>query len=107
MPDVDIDFYNREGVLELFKHTSATIIKDSKHEKHKTGIYFHDIPVNPITKNASLDYKKAEGRGYFKIDLLNVNVYKNIKSEQELVELMIKEPDWEMLKNSNLTNFFI
>ena len=71
MPDVDIDFYNREGVLELFKHTSATIVKDNKHEKHKTGIYFHDIPVNPITKNASLDYKKAEGRGYFKIDLLN------------------------------------
>jgi|TARA_B100000809_G_C15071222_1_gene506091 hypothetical protein len=104
MPDVDIDFYNREGVLELFKHTSATIIKDSKHEKHKTGIYFHDIPVNPITKNASLDYKKAEGRGYFKIDLLNVNVYKNIKSEKELVQLMITEPDWEMLKNSTIVD---
>ena len=60
--------------------------------------------VNPITKNASLDYKKAEGRGYFKIDLLNVNVYKNIKSEKELVELMITEPDWEMLKNSTIVD---
>jgi hypothetical protein len=45
------------------------------------------------------DYKKAEDRGYFKIDCLNVNIYKNIKSEQELVELMIKEPDWDMLKD--------
>ena len=104
MPDVDIDFYDREGVLQLFKHTPATIVKKDMHEKHKTGIYFHDVPVNPITKHSSLDYKQAEDRGYFKIDLLNVSIYKDIKSEQELVELMIEEPDWDMLKNSNVVD---
>ena len=81
MPDVDIDFYDRQGVLDLFKHTPATIVKNDTHERHKTGIYFHDIPVNPNTKGSSIDYKKAEGRGYFKIDVLNVNIYKDIKSE--------------------------
>ena len=30
MPDVDIEFYDRDGVLKLFKHTPATIIKDNK-----------------------------------------------------------------------------
>ena len=104
MPDVDIDFYDREGVLQLFKHTPATIVKKDMHEKHKTGIYFHDVPVNPITKHSSLDYKQAEDRGYFKIDLLNVSIYKDIKSEQELVELMIEEPDWDMLKDSNVVD---
>jgi len=99
MPDVDIDFHNREGVLSLFRHTPATIVKDGKHEKHKTGIYFHDIPVNPTTQHSSLDYKVAEGRGYFKVDLLNVSIYEKVKSEKDLVELMIKEPDWEMLKD--------
>ena len=44
MPDVDIDFYDRDGVLKLFKHTPATIIKDDKTEKHKTGVYFHAVP---------------------------------------------------------------
>ena len=102
MPDVDIDFHDREGVLQLFKHTPATMVKDQIHEKHKTGVYFHDIPVNPISKHASLDYKKAEERGYFKIDLLNVSVYKDIKSEQELVELMIEEPDWDILKDATV-----
>ena len=102
MPDVDIDFHDREGVLQLFKHTPATMVKDQIHEKHKTGVYFHDIPVNPISKHASLDYKKAEQRGYFKIDLLNVSVYKDIKSEQELVELMIEEPDWDILKDATV-----
>tara|TARA_E500000331_G_scaffold152494_1_gene148441 strand:+ start:1639 stop:2241 length:603 start_codon:yes stop_codon:yes gene_type:complete len=97
MPDVDIDFINRDEVLKLFEHTPATIIKQDKTEKHKTGVYFHKIPKNPVTGHASFDYKKAEERGYFKIDCLNVSIYKDIKSEEQLVELMIKEPDWRIL----------
>ena len=102
MPDVDIDFFDRDGVLKLFKHTPASIIKDDKIEKHKTGVYFHAVPTHPVTGNSTLDYKKAEDRGYFKIDCLNVNIYKNVKSEQELVELMIEEPDWDMLKDTKV-----
>jgi DNA polymerase III alpha subunit len=99
MPDVDIDFYDREQALKLFKNTPASIIKDDTIEKHKTGVYFHNTPVDPITGYSSLDYKKAEERGYFKIDCLNVSIYKDIMSETELVELMIQEPDWDMLKD--------
>ena len=99
MPDVDIDFFDRDGVLKLFKHTPATIEKEDKVEKHKTGVYFHAVPEHPVTGHASLDYKKAEDRGYFKIDCLNVNIYKYVSSEQELVELMIQEPDWDMLED--------
>ena len=102
MPDVDIDFYDRDGILKLFKHAPASIIKDDKIEKHKTGVYFHAVPTDPIDGQATLDYKKAEERGYFKIDCLNVNIYKDVKSEQELVELMIQEPDWEMLKDATV-----
>lgn len=102
MPDVDVDFFDRDAVLKLFKHTPASMIKDGKTEKHKTGVYFHAVPEHPVTGNATLDYKEAENRGYFKIDMLNVNIYKNVKSEQELVELMIQEPDWEMLKDPKI-----
>ena len=98
MPDVDIDFFDRDNTLKLFKHTPASMIKDGKSEKHKTGVYFHAVPEHPVTGHASLDYKNAEDRGYFKIDCLNVNIYKDVKSEQELVELMIQEPDWDVLK---------
>ena len=102
MPDVDIDFFDRDNTLKLFKHTPASIIKDGKSEKHKTGVYFHAVPEHPVTRHASLDYKQAEDRGYFKIDCLNVNIYKDVKSEQELVELMIQEPDWDMLKDPKI-----
>jgi len=99
MPDVDIDFFDRDNTLKLFKHSPASIIRNDKMEKHKTGVYFHATPVHPVSGISTLDYKEAEERGYFKIDCLNVNIYKDVKSEQELVELMIQEPDWDMLKD--------
>ena len=64
MPDVDIDFFDRDNTLKFFKHTPASIIKDGKSEKHKTGVYFHAVPEHPVTGHASLDYKDAEDRGY-------------------------------------------
>ena len=93
MPDVDIDFANRDHALKLFKHVPASIIKDEEIEKHKTGVYFQEVPVDPMLNSCSFDYKRAEERGYFKIDLLNVNLYEAIKTEQQLVELMLEEPD--------------
>jgi DNA polymerase III alpha subunit len=104
MPDVDIDFANREQALKLFKHVPAAIIKDEEIEKHKTGVYFQAVPVDPINNCCSFDYKRAEERGYFKIDLLNVNLYEGIKTEQELVELMLEEPDWNMLKDKTIVD---
>ena len=104
MPDVDIDFFDRDRALKLFKHTPASIIKDDTIEKHKTGVYFHNIPTDPVSGYSSLDYKKAEDRGYFKIDCLNVNIYKAVESEEELVRLMIEEPDWNMLKDKTVVD---
>lgn len=104
MPDVDIDFANREQALKLFKHVPASIIKDEEIEKHKTGVYFQEVPVDPMLGSCSFDFKKAEERGYFKIDLLNVNLYEGIKTEQELVELMLEEPDWNMLKDKTIVD---
>tara|TARA_B100001175_G_C19286680_1_gene531525 strand:- start:69 stop:668 length:600 start_codon:yes stop_codon:yes gene_type:complete len=104
MPDVDIDFFDRDKALKLFKHRPASIIKEETIEKHKTGVYFHDIPTDPVTGHASIDYKKAEDRGYFKIDCLNVSIYKDIKSEEELVKLMIQEPDWTMLQDKKIVD---
>lgn len=104
MPDVDIDFFDRDKALKLFKHTPASMIKDDNIEKHKTGVYFHNIPVDPVSGHSTLDYKLAEQRGYFKIDCLNVSIYKAVESEEHLVKLMIEEPNWEMLKDKKIVD---
>ena len=104
MPDVDIDFFDRDKTLKLFKHTPASMIREGKIEKHKTGVYFHATPKHPVSGQSTLDYKEADERGYFKIDCLNVNLYKEIKSEEELVELMIQTPDWDILQDKKIVD---
>jgi hypothetical protein len=94
--DIDIDFADREQVLDLLNVTPASIIRDGKLTKHNTGVYVTDIPVDPFVGSASLDYNVAEDRGYMKLDLLNVHVYKQVKSEEHLIKLM-QEPDWAKL----------
>ena len=99
LPDIDLDFANRDEVLKLLKHIPAGMIKDHRLVKHNTGVYVQDIPVDPITGIASIDYKDAEDRKYFKLDFLNVAIYDNIQSEAHHTELMTKEPDWSKLQD--------
>lgn len=94
--DIDIDFGDRDQVIRLLDVTPASILRDNKLVKHNTGVYATDVPVDPFTGQASLDHNAAEDRGYIKLDFLNVNLYKQIKDEAHLIELM-REPDWAKL----------
>ena len=96
--DIDIDFGNRDDILKHIKHISAAMRNVSPIRKHATGVHVSDIPYDAINDMANIDYTEAEERGYFKLDLLNVHIYNFVRDEQHLQELM-KEPDWDMLKN--------
>ena len=96
--DVDIDFGDRDKLLQLIKHTSAAMRNANPMRKHATGIYVTDIPYDPINDMAAIDYVVAEQRGYFKLDLLNVHVYSQVRDEKHLVELMA-DPDWSKLND--------
>jgi hypothetical protein len=95
--DIDIDVANRDQALVVLEHTAASIIRDNKNAKHNTGVYFTPIPVDPFTGRSSVDYEAAEARGYVKVDVLNVGLYQQIKSEQHLQQLMQQEPEWDRL----------
>ena len=92
--DIDIDFPDRKKILDIIKHIPARL-EDGK--KHNTGVYCHEIPYNPITDTASIDYKSAEERGYFKIDFLNVGAYVGVRDELHLTQLLDTEPLWDLL----------
>ena len=94
--DVDLDFADREQVISLLNVTQASILRNGEMVKHNTGVYATDIPQDPFTAQASIDYDVAEDRGYVKLDFLNVNLYKQVRDEAHLIELM-REPDWAKL----------
>jgi len=104
MMDIDIDFADRTQVLDIIKHIKASRVDNDKAVVHNTGVYLQSIPHDPITNLASIEYKQAEARGYFKIDFLNVSVYKNIKNEEHLLFLMNQEPLWDLLLENDFTD---
>jgi DNA polymerase III alpha subunit len=104
MPDIDIDFLDREQALDLFDHVVASRTEDGKIVKHNTGVYLHDVPINAVEGLCSVPYDQAEEQGFFKLDFLNVGLYKGIRDEQHLVELMNQEPLWALLEEDDFTD---
>lgn len=92
--DIDIDFPDRDAVLGLLQHRVARLPTG---KKHNTGIYVTEVPHNPLDGVSTIDYKQAEARGYFKIDFLNVSIYKDVRDDNHLTALTKKEPIWELL----------
>lgn len=96
--DIDIDFGDRDQLLKLIPHTRAAMRNANPIRHHATGVYVTDIPYDPVRDIASIDYVEADKRGYFKLDLLNVHVYQQVRDEQHLFDLM-REPDWSRLND--------
>ena len=97
LPDIDIDFADRTEALKLFKHVPARL----KNRKHNTGVYFHRVPSNPFTNICTVEHTDADSMGFFKLDLLNLTIYKDIKDDEHLTELMEREPIWELLAHED------
>lgn len=104
MPDIDIDFENRDRALDCFKHIRASRMDNNHLVKHNTGVYFHSVPLNAEKNVCSVPYDQAEDRGYFKIDFLNVGIYKGIRDEEHLIELMNQEPLWDLLEQDDFVS---
>jgi hypothetical protein len=95
--DIDIDFANRNSILELIKHTPAMHRVDGQIRRHNSGVYVTDIPQDKINQCAAIDYEVAEQRGYFKIDFLNMSVYQHIRDQDHYNQLLNTEPNWQRL----------
>jgi hypothetical protein len=100
MPDIDIDFADRNVILSQINHRVAKL---ETGKKHNTGVYVTECPHNPVDNLSTIEHKTAEERGYFKLDFLNVSIYKDVKDEAHLQELMEKEPLWELLEHEDFS----
>jgi hypothetical protein len=95
--DIDIDVPDRNRVLSLIRHTAASRESNGTIRRHNSGIYVTDIPWDPVNECAALNYATADQRGYFKIDLLNMSVYQQIRDTEHYEQLLAQSPDWQRL----------
>ena len=104
MPDIDIDFVDRNSALQLFKHIPASRIDNDRLVKHNTGVYLHNVPTSAVEAVCSVPYDHAVAEEYFKIDFLNVGIYKGVRDETHLIQLMETEPLWDLLEQEEFVN---
>jgi hypothetical protein len=95
--DIDIDLADRDQLLQLIRAIPARQVNQEQVRRHNSGIYVTDIPWDPINVCAAIDYETAEQRGYFKIDFLNMSVYKLIQSPEHYQEMLDRVPPWQRL----------
>ena len=95
--DIDIDFADREQILNLVQHIPARQIIQNQIRRHNSGVYVTAMPYDPVNNCAAIDYKTAEQRGYFKIDFLNMSVYHLIKNPDHYKEMLTITPPWDRL----------
>ena len=95
--DIDIDFSDRNQILNLIRHIPARQIVQKQVRRHNSGVYVTAIPYDPVNECAAIDYESAEQRGYFKIDFLNMSVYQLIKSPKHYTEMLAATPPWNRL----------
>ena len=103
--DVDLDCFGRDKILEGIECIFGRIDRpNNKVEKHPTGVYFQNIPRDPTTNISTLDHRIASDYGYFKIDVLNVNLYEDVRNEEHLLELINREPPWDFFEYKEITD---
>ena len=100
--DIDIDVSDNKSVRELLGAIRASIVEHSELKPHIVGLYFQHIPVDMITGLAAIPYKEAEEYGYYKFDLLNLNILDNFTSKKQIRELLKLKPNWKLLQDPNI-----
>lgn len=96
--DIDIDCQNRNKILSLINHIPASL---QNNKKHPSGVYAQNVPINPSTGYALVDF---HNNTFQKIDFLNLDILSNFLSNKMLLYYMEKEPKWELLLCQDILN---
>jgi hypothetical protein len=103
--DIDIDLKSDFDPRQVFDCvTPASMFRNGELSKHICGVYFQDIPTDPITELAAIPYETAEELGYFKIDFLHSSAYDYFQSREEILTLLDIDPKWELLQMPSVVN---
>lgn len=105
--DIDIDLQTSFRPETLFPEWVKACIFDMKTQTikpHPCGVYPQNIPKDPVTGLCAIPYDAAEKIGYTKLDFLHLSIYDYFQSREEILELMEKEPDWNLLLSPSVVS---
>lgn len=100
--DIDIDISPKTDIDKIFNIIHASQIEKNELKKHLVGVYFQNIPADNITGLSAIPYKDAENMGYYKIDMLHLNLLSKFESKEQMRNLLKKEPKWDLLEQREI-----
>jgi DNA polymerase III alpha subunit len=104
LADIDIDVQTSFNPTDIFNVVQASMIQNGIIRKHPVGVYFQNIPQDPISKLAAIPYEYTDEFDYFKVDFLHLSILDMFDSKQQIRLLLKKEPDWELLKDPEIVS---
>lgn len=107
LPDVDVDVRDRPHALAGSNYVRASLLQDGDLRPHNTGVFYQNIPVDPVSGLASFYSGKKGGdlaseMGYFKLDIIPSNAYKLVESPEDMDELLESDIDWDLLMRQDV-----
>jgi len=99
--DIDIDVSDRK---KLLKHVPHIVGITNDGNKHATGVYFQKIDFDEHTNTSKMKPSVASEHGYFKIDFLNLSIYDEISSNDQLYTLLEQPTNWSLLNDRSIVN---
>lgn len=100
--DIDLDFPTTFTPEQLFDVTRASMIIDGNIRPHPCGVYFQNMPKDPVSKLAAIPHKQAGKYGYTKIDFLHLSVLDIFDNKEQVRTLINTEPNWGLLLRSDV-----
>lgn len=100
--DIDIDV---KGGLERGEYGVRCAIYNDETERlqpHPSGVIIEDVPADPISGLACIDYKECDRLGLYKVDLLTNNSYNIFVDQEEMEHYRDMEPDFTLLQIENI-----
>lgn len=103
--DIDIDVAPSLDLGAIFPEAvRASTVKKDQLAKHPVGMYFQNIPVDPITKLSAIPFESAKDFGFFKFDFLNLHTLDLQTSKESVRRQAETEPNWDLLKDPEVVS---
>lgn len=97
--DIDIDVQSTFDPDTIFKIVHASRVQNGKLMKHPVGVYFQNIPTDPISGFSAIPYEFTDDLHYFKIDMLHLHILNQFDSKSQIKTLLKCEPNWQIFQD--------
>ena len=101
--DIDIDTPTDFIARTVFPNCIvASRVNNERLSNHPAGVYFQNVPTDPITGLSAIPFSEAEQFDFFKVDFLHLGLRDYFDNKDQLLSLLDRDPNWSLLTDDDV-----